>query len=456
MRRLVAIALVTISCFLAACGGVATPTRAPARAPTVPAQPAGEPPIDAEATAGEIIARAQATAAELRRPPAQSTLPPTPTATATSEPRPTPTLTAKPRLARGSRRASVPAPTPEPTSTPTPEPDPTDTPNPEPTDTPEPEPTDTPEPEPTDTPEPAPTDTPEPDPTDTPEPEPTETPEPEPTETPSPEPVNDPVSLRGRGQDVTRNFRAPSEVNRVTLSHTGESNFIVDAFGPEGQELIVNHIGDYEGSVPLFGGGRYLFEVEADGPWTIDVEPIGEEQGAASRLSGRGDYASGLFFPTVEGPTAYTFTHAGESNFAVTLHCSDGVDLVQNEIGRVRNTVIPEFGEGPCLWQIEADGSWSLGPRGSEPDNEEESTEQQEREYTLVLYADGPEEDPNVILRARPDAQSRRLVEIPEGEAVEAAEETLPGSGDHRWRPVRYGDQEGYVRSDLLSEDPPE
>lgn len=292
--------------------------------------------------------------------------------------------------------------------------------------------------------------TPTPEPTDTPEPTatpvPTDTPEPTATPTPLPKPV----TLSGRGQDVTRKFVAPGPVSIARFEHSGESNFIVTAYGPEGEDLLVNEIGDYTGSRPLFGEGTYYFDVDADGPWSVTIEAAGRQQDAAAGISGRGDFVSGLFEPAEEGPAPYSFSHDGDSNFVVLLHCGGGSELVQNEIGRVDGSSMVNLSDGPCLWEVEADGSWSLGPRGSSSQPADEA----EHSYTIELYADGPDNDPGVNLRARPAAESELLAEIPEGELVEAAQGTVPGAGKYDWRPVRYEGQEGYIRADLLSEEP--
>lgn len=236
------------------------------------------------------------------------------------------------------------APTSAPTSIPTAAPTAQPTATPEPTETPTP----TPSPEPTDTPEPTPT------------PEPTETPTPEPTPTPRPRPV----VLEGSGQDVTRQFEAPSAVSRARFSYGGEGNFIVTAFGPEGTEdLLVNTIGSYNGTRPLFGEGEYFFEVEAEAPWTVRMEAVPMQRGAARGIEGRGDFVSGFFIPESESPEPWTFQNRGESNFVVYLHCVGGSELLQNEIGSVNNTGIVSFTEGPCLWEVQSEGRWSIGPR---------------------------------------------------------------------------------------------
>lgn len=54
----------------------------------------------------------------------------------------------------------------------------------------------------------------------------------------------------------------------VTLTHDGESNFAIWAWGESYPYLIVNDIGAYEGTT-LLPDGSLVLQVDADGTWTI-------------------------------------------------------------------------------------------------------------------------------------------------------------------------------------------
>jgi hypothetical protein len=217
-------------------------------------------------------------------------------------------------------------------------------------------PTDTPAP--TET--PAPTDTPAP--TNTPEPTATPAPTdtPEPTATPIP-----PVVITGNGQTVTDKITLPYEISTVSFTHQGQRNFAVQLYTAESDqpELLVNTIGNYAGTRLLQGSSPIFFEITADGAWELTITRLTEDA-AAANAQGSGDWVTGVFIPAESGPVPYRFTHTGSRNFAVYLHCDGELpDLAQNEIGAVDNEAVIRFGDGPCLWEVQADGDWTIAPK---------------------------------------------------------------------------------------------
>ena len=203
------------------------------------------------------------------------------------------------------------------------------------------------------------------DPTNTPGPTnttgPTNTPEPTSTPVPTatPVPPPEPVVLSGSGQRATEEFYLPSTISVANFTHNGSSNFVVKAYVDSGEELLVNEIGFYRGSRPLVSSGPVMLDIQADGAWTVQVVPLG--LAASPAFSGKGDAVSGIFDPPSRG--AWEISHDGSSNFVVKCHCVGGSGLVQNEIGAVSGSRVVTFGEGPCFWEVRADGNWSLRSR---------------------------------------------------------------------------------------------
>ena len=78
-------------------------------------------------------------------------------------------------------------------------------------------------------------------------------------------------------------------------------------------------------------------------------------------FGGTGDAVSDAFAPPAPG--VWNVSHDGQSDFVVTLRCAGGSVLVQDTTGPVAESVRIDFPEGPCRWEVEADGNWALAPQ---------------------------------------------------------------------------------------------
>jgi hypothetical protein len=80
----------------------------------------------------------------------------------------------------------------------------------------------------------------------------------------------------GDGTSATKQFKLSEGLCRVKLKHRGTSNFMVHLLDEEGgvDEHVVNEIGGYDGSqaLKIKKTGTYIFDVIADGEWSIEVE----------------------------------------------------------------------------------------------------------------------------------------------------------------------------------------
>jgi hypothetical protein len=84
-------------------------------------------------------------------------------------------------------------------------------------------------------------------------------------------------SLSGEGQQATQLFALSAGLQRVHMTRQGDSNFIVDLLDENGESVtlgLADEIGPFDGSravqVPV--DGIYLFSVQANGPWTINID----------------------------------------------------------------------------------------------------------------------------------------------------------------------------------------
>jgi hypothetical protein len=173
-----------------------------------------------------------------------------------------------------------------------------------------------------------------------------------------------PINLSGPGAKVAR-FEIPEAAAAIaTISHRGSSNFAVTSLNASGgtNELLVNEIGNYAGTV-LFDvvDHSVAFEIEADGPWRIEIKPISAARAwnPSQKLIGKGADVL-LVSPHSSGLVTLDLTHDGESNFAVTSYTADSRDLLVNKIGQFAGQVL--LPDGTLFLQVEADGSWSGTP----------------------------------------------------------------------------------------------
>ena len=85
-----------------------------------------------------------------------------------------------------------------------------------------------------------------------------------------------PTAHEATGDLVLGPFRLSSGLDRVSLSHKGESNFTVILYRSDGAlvGLLANEIGDYEGSTGqrISSDGLYFVDVQADGAWTFSMQ----------------------------------------------------------------------------------------------------------------------------------------------------------------------------------------
>jgi hypothetical protein len=84
------------------------------------------------------------------------------------------------------------------------------------------------------------------------------------------------TSFRGKGQVATQLFRMRSGLKTIKMTHDGTANFIVQILDNNGNavDYIVNEIGKFNGSKAegIQNDGIYLFDIQADGNWTISIQ----------------------------------------------------------------------------------------------------------------------------------------------------------------------------------------
>ncbi len=174
-------------------------------------------------------------------------------------------------------------------------------------------------------------------------------------------------SVSGSGNTATDFFQFDSGLTIFNMTHDGDSNFISHMVNSSGDTIayLSNAIGGYEGSVAEYiEGGTYLFNVDADGEWTIDFEQISSFDNVQplKTFYGTGDQASEIFRVNSSGVQTFNLSHTGDSNFIVDLMTVEGdyVDLLVNQIGTFDGSKAEFLEEGLYIMNVEADGEWDI------------------------------------------------------------------------------------------------
>ena len=185
----------------------------------------------------------------------------------------------------------------------------------------------------------------------------------------SDEPLFDPgaETFSGDSAAVTGEVSLVPALTVVAFEHDGDSNFIAELEGPV-DDLVVNTIGVTTGAAGVATDrGDYLFDVDADGDWSLTVgqpiAPPGEIRTPSVSASGDG--------PAMVGPveldeaTTFTGEHmSDDGNFIVEVYNEEAEggfpdELVFNEIGEFEGETRVDPA-GVAWIDVEADGAWRL------------------------------------------------------------------------------------------------
>lgn len=167
------------------------------------------------------------------------------------------------------------------------------------------------------------------------------------------------LSLSGSGQQASSKFTLEDGFVVIKSTHNGGSNFAMELLDENANvvKLVTNEIGSYNGSqVFAIDAGTYQYNVTADGAWTIEMSQEIPDEVVSGSASGKGDTA--LFMDLEDGAQTFSFTHDGQSNFAV--QANDSVLLV-NEIGAYEGSQVQRVDDaGVYFFNIKADGNWTI------------------------------------------------------------------------------------------------
>ena len=171
--------------------------------------------------------------------------------------------------------------------------------------------------------------------------------------------------FEGQG-NKKQNFQAGGGLTVFTLSHEGPQNFVVQYGQGSNMQLLVNEIGNFEGSKAVgLPVGTYTLDIATRGQWkvTIDQSVPTEAPAPPKKLEGSGSEASD-FFSLKAGPARFRLSYDGEGLFAPTLiKASDGtvITLLANELSRFNGEKTVEIAEDNIyLVDVTASGRWTI------------------------------------------------------------------------------------------------
>jgi hypothetical protein len=125
---------------------------------------------------------------------------------------------------------------------------------------------------------------------------------------------------------------------------TGEGTFVVDVLDRDGERArqLANEVGEYSGQAPvnfLVGDRFSAVEVAADGPWTLEMEPL-------LRWASRSEVSAGVDPGEVySGAGDHLFTFLPDGVRAVRLVCGDcDSDVIVDAYGSDRDGLVTHAG----------------------------------------------------------------------------------------------------------------
>lgn len=205
-----------------------------------------------------------------------------------------------------------------------------------------------------------PTVTPEP----TKEPAPSPTPIPTPTSIPEPETLYDFIptepyfSYSGSGDDVITEVMTDS-YSSLKFVCKDNRHKAIKAHYNDTYDLLVNSTEPYSGYTLLFPETEYIIEINADGPWDIEIYNIGSASN--DKFSGIGDWVSPIF---ISSSDVYEIIAEGGGHFAVKGYYGYGdYDLLVNTTDSYTGKVMFKQKGEYCFFEIMGERNWSIQPK---------------------------------------------------------------------------------------------
>ena len=167
------------------------------------------------------------------------------------------------------------------------------------------------------------------------------------------------VVLQGEAGEVSLPLALPPGLYRARIQFTGAGQIALTARSADGADQpLLDAPGPYEGEALLNGIPSGSLDALADGPWRVELAPLGTADDAA--FGGAGDRVSGLFPAPEAGP--WRLRHEGSGPFRVELRCVGGEQTPFEGDGPADVVGEIAFPGSYCYWRVHATGPWELSP----------------------------------------------------------------------------------------------
>lgn len=163
-----------------------------------------------------------------------------------------------------------------------------------------------------------------------------------------------------------QSFQAGGGLTVITLTHEGQRNFVVQYGQGDRMNLLVNEIGNFEGSKAVgLPVGEYVLDIATNGRWTVKIDQSVPQEAPAPPVELEGDGATASdFFSLKAGTATFRLNYEGQGLFAPQLiKASDGtvITLLANELSNFSGEKSVEIAEdGIYLVDVAAAGRWTV------------------------------------------------------------------------------------------------
>ena len=226
---------------------------------------------------------------------------------------------------------------------------------------------------------------------------------------------------KGEKVFATDPFELQSGLAIVKMTHQGEGTFVVNLLSARQEATadssepiefsgdqnggsdteVASALADEKGSVRTSKAvnipvaGKHIFDVKADGPWTIEVEqPRPSSAPKTTSFSGK-DSTATPFFWLSSGWKEITVTNPLKTNLVLSLHDKDGnqvglppvdeTDKSEQSPSESASTTVNIHEDGIYLFNVQSDGLWTIDVADAEQPADTQQPNSLEQDLSTLI-----------------------------------------------------------------------